>query len=90
MTQNTLFVILSILLGFVTSEVTLIKTEKEFKELIKNENALVKFYAPWCGHCKALAPEYVQAAKDLMADKVKDVKMVEGHSIFKPLNFDSF
>jgi len=39
-------------------------TVDNFEEALKTyPNLLVEFYAPWCGHCKKLAPEYSAASK---------------------------
>ncbi len=47
-------------------------TESNFKKLVlgSDDMWLVEFFAPWCGHCKNLAPHWKQAASELKG-KVK-------------------
>ncbi|CAI4225233.1 unnamed protein product [Auanema sp. JU1783] len=50
---------------------------KNFKELIldSDKDVLIEFYAPWCGHCKTLAPKYEELAAKLSSEDVIIAKM---------------
>ncbi|XP_001602967.1 protein disulfide-isomerase A6 homolog [Nasonia vitripennis] len=47
-------------------------TDENFDKLVLNSEDmwLVEFFAPWCGHCKNLAPQWASAASELKG-KVK-------------------
>ncbi|KAL4603441.1 hypothetical protein ACB092_10G124400 [Castanea dentata] len=75
-------------------------TSDNFGEVVLDEtkDVLVEFYAPWCGHCKNLAPTYEKVATafkleedvviaNLDADKYKDLGEKYGVSGFPTLKF---
>ncbi|KAI4735968.1 disulfide-isomerase, partial [Aureobasidium sp. EXF-8845] len=57
------------------SDVVDLKTDT-FKGFVEeNDLVLAEFFAPWCGHCKSLAPEYEEAATTLKEKNIALAKI---------------
>lgn len=56
-----------------------IKTEGEFKDLTGTGQSVVKYYAPWCGFCKKMAPVYEGYAKQYPKAHLAKVDFTQEH-----------
>lgn len=69
-------------------------TQTNFKDLVLNDKNtfwLVEFYAPWCGHCKSLAPSWELAAKQLKGVvKLGAVDMTTDEGVGRPYDIKGF
>lgn len=59
------------------SKVLVLTTEQSILAAAKeNRYLMVEFYAPWCGHCQRLAPEYDMAA-EILAEEHPTIKLAK-------------
>jgi len=58
-------------------EVTVDLTTADFDDYVKGRNVLVEFFAPWCGHCKALKPKWEAAAVKVNLDDSIDATIAK-------------
>eukprot|EP00545_Synedropsis_sp_CCMP1620_P008324 CAMPEP_0119012640 /NCGR_PEP_ID=MMETSP1176-20130426/7111_1 /TAXON_ID=265551 /ORGANISM="Synedropsis recta cf, Strain CCMP1620" /LENGTH=221 /DNA_ID=CAMNT_0006965637 /DNA_START=48 /DNA_END=713 /DNA_ORIENTATION=+ len=52
-------------------------TEANYAQLTAGKTVFVKFYAPWCGHCKAMAPDWEKLADEWRDHKVGLIAQID-------------
>jgi protein disulfide isomerase family A protein 3 len=63
---------------------------KNFDDIVNDESrdVLIEFYAPWCGHCKTLAPKYDELATKLKAESGITIAKMDATANDVPSTYD--
>jgi protein disulfide-isomerase A6 len=79
--------------GPATDKDVIILEDSNFDETVfKSKDVwLIEFYAPWCGHCKALEPEWNEAAKALKGSvKLAKVDCTENEGLARKFGVSGY
>ena len=68
-----------------------VMADGHFDVIAKEKLVMVKFFAPWCGHCQAMAEDFKTAATELKGKAVlADVDATTEEELAKKFNIDGF
>lgn len=71
------FLALTIVACYETEDGVIVVTKDEYEEIVdQHPQLMLELYAPWCGHCKKLAPIYSEAA-EILAKQGSKVKLAK-------------
>src|SRR5690606_39621602 len=83
--------VISILLISIACGSVIPLTNSNFHQTIKDGNFFIKFYAPWCGHCKELAPTWEKLSQQQTSGvKIAKVNCDESRELAKQFGIIGF
>lgn len=90
------FIFLVVIIGAFSNDIVTLDT-KNFEHLTQASTGsttgdwFVKFYAPWCGHCKKMEPAWIDTAHELYGEiNVANVDVTHNKELGTRFNIKGF